>query len=98
MCKAFREPLSARQQDLLDAIYYHIEACGEAPSLHEMKSALGMSDRVLTKMLSSLQEKGWMQRGPRKTRAITLMPHMPAMLRTDSGHELVLLTKENRHR
>lgn len=66
--------LTARQKDLLSLIEESIRADGTAPSFEEMKSSLGLTSKSgVHRLLSSLEERGFIRRIPNRARAIEVI-------------------------
>lgn len=65
--------LTARQRDLLTFIRRYIGQHGIAPSFDEMKAELGLASKSgIHRMISGLEERGYISRMPDRARAITL--------------------------
>lgn len=68
------EPLTDRQSRILDAIRQSIARNGYPPSWREIADAVGLaSDDSVGYQLGKLEEKGYLRRSPRKSRAIELL-------------------------
>lgn len=56
--------LTPRQRDALDAILVHLDQHGYAPSIRELRDALGLkSTNRVFELLTGLEEKGRIRRG-----------------------------------
>lgn len=67
--------LTVRQRQLLNVIVAHIDAHdGLAPSFDEMKEALGLRSKSgVHRLLTALEERGFIERLPNRARAIGLL-------------------------
>lgn len=75
--------LTARQQQVLDAIVSHQEAHGYAPSLRELATTMGVaSTNAVREWLVGLERKGAIAREPFKSRAIRVLAPVGARTRT----------------
>jgi repressor LexA len=77
------EPLTQRQQQVLDLISGHIERHGFPPSHHELMLALGVKSQLgILKHLRTLERKGHILCQPGSSRGITLTnrPPRPVMV------------------
>jgi repressor LexA len=77
------EPLTARQQQVLDLISEHIERHGFPPSHRELMLSLGVKSQLgILKHLRALERKGHILCQPGSSRGITLSnrPPRPTML------------------
>ena len=71
------EPLTPVQLDTLRLIDEWIAGFGVAPTFDEMQHELELSSRAsVFRILSILEEKGWIARSPRRARMITVL-HKP---------------------
>lgn len=69
----FRPSLTAKQDRLLRFIEASLEHSRVAPSFEAMKAHLGISSKSgVHRLLSSLEERGYITRVPNRARAITL--------------------------
>lgn len=67
------QPLTPRQQQLLEYLRHKISAGQGAPSLRQAAEELGVSHSAVASLLQTLQEKGWIQREGRYSRTIALL-------------------------
>lgn len=68
--------LTARQRELLSFIRKYLGEHGIVPSFDEMKDALGLSSKSgVHRMIEALVERGYIERMPKRARAITLRRH-----------------------
>jgi repressor LexA len=77
--------LTRKQHELLTFIDGRIRAEGVSPSFEEMKEAVNLSSKSgIHRLLSALQERGFVRRLPNRARALEVvkMPDMPAPART----------------
>jgi len=77
------EPLTARQQQVLELISEHIERHGFPPSHRELMLSLGVKSQLgILKHIRALEKKGHLVCQPGSSRGITLAnrPPRPAML------------------
>ncbi len=69
----FAPPLTAKQNRVLTAIKLHMVTSKEAPTLEELRAALGVSSlRTVTQYLESLERKGYIVRRKHARRNIEL--------------------------
>lgn len=67
------DPLTDRQQAILDFLKAHIAREGMAPTVAETAAAFGLASPFgITKHLSALQEKGWIEIAAHKARGIRI--------------------------
>jgi repressor LexA len=66
-------PLTRRQRELLE----YLRSCDDCPSFIEMRDALGLTSKSgIHRLLSSLEERGYITRLPNRARAISIVPGM----------------------
>lgn len=66
--------LTKRQRDLLLFIRSYVGKNGIVPSFDEMKEALGLASKSgIHRLISALEERGFIRRIPGRARAITLV-------------------------
>lgn len=65
--------LTVKQKQLLDYLQQHIHRQGQAPSLRQAASHLGISHAAVAQTLRLLQEKGYLRREGRYSRTIHLL-------------------------
>lgn len=66
--------LTARMKECLSAIERHLSDRGVAPSFDELKEALGASSKSnVHRLLSALEERGFIRRIPNRARAIEIL-------------------------
>ena len=66
--------LTQKQRDLLVLIDARIKAVGVPPSYDEMKDALGLASKSgIHRLISALEERGFIRRLPNKARAIEVL-------------------------
>ena len=66
--------LTQKQRDLLILIDKRIKAVGVPPSYDEMKDALGLASKSgIHRLISALEERGFIRRLPNKARAIEVL-------------------------
>jgi repressor LexA len=69
-----REPLSKRQEDILQFISSQVREHGYPPSVREIGNAVGLSSSATVHShLSKLEQKGYIRRDPTKPRAIEVV-------------------------
>ena len=73
------EPLTNRQQEILDFIEAMVEARGYPPSVREIGDRVGLrSPSTVHSHLSSLVDAGYLRRDPTKPRALEVVARQPA--------------------
>ena len=66
--------LTRKQHELLLFIYRHLSKNGVSPSFDEMKDALGLRSKSgIHRLISGLQERGFIRRLPHRARAIEIL-------------------------
>lgn len=66
--------MTARQRALLMFVCTYIGRHGVAPSFEEMKSGLGLASKAgIHRMISGLEERGFLTHAPRRARSIRLV-------------------------
>ena len=66
--------LTRKQHELLIFIYRHLSKNGVSPSFDEMKDALGLRSKSgIHRLISGLQERGFIRRLPHRARAIEIL-------------------------
>lgn len=66
--------LTAKQQQLLAYIKAHLEQGGVSPSFEEMKEALDLKSKSgIHRLISALEERGFIRRLPNRARALEIM-------------------------
>ncbi len=69
-----KEPLTKRQQQILDFVLAEIHKKGYPPSIRDIGKAIGLSSTsTVHSHLSSLEKKGYLRRDPAKPRAIEVL-------------------------
>ena len=69
-----RGMLTRKQHELLLFIYRHLSKNGVSPSFDEMKDALGLRSKSgIHRLISGLQERGFIRRLPHRARAIEVL-------------------------
>lgn len=69
-----RQPLSARQQLVLDTVQASVDTRGYPPSMREIGKAVGLTSPSSVKhQLSTLERKGYLRRDPHRPRAIEIV-------------------------
>lgn len=89
--------LTVKQADLLSYLRTREAAGAECPSFDEMRLALDLATRSgVHRLLTALEERGWIERLPHRKRAITVLaerkafaPHTPAELERATVPELL---------
>src|SRR3546814_53444 len=66
--------LTAKQHELLHFIQQRLEASGISPSFEEMKKALGLKSKSgIHRLISALEERGFLRRLPNRARALEVL-------------------------
>ncbi|MBB2955191.1 repressor LexA [Bifidobacterium commune] len=79
------QPLTDRQQKVLDAIRKHIQRYGFAPSFREIGEVSGLKSPSSVKhQLETLEEKGYIKMNANKGRAIELVDNEPNVSETNN--------------
>jgi repressor LexA len=78
-----REPLTLRQQQLLDYFQQMTTRAGKPPSLRRAARDLGVSHAAVAQGLKSLEKKGRVKRQGRYSRAVELIRHARGDLTSD---------------
>ena len=66
--------LTQKQRDLLILIDKRIKAVGVPPSYDEMKDSLGLASKSgIHRLITALEERGFLRRLPNKARAIEVL-------------------------
>lgn len=90
-----KEMLTKKQRAVLGLIRIKIQETGYPPTVRELCAALGVqSSATAFKYLKILEEKGYIQRGKGKTRAIKLLPlirEIPLIGKAAAGNPLLAL-------
>lgn len=69
-----RAPLTLRQQEALTLVRKSIDERGVAPTLRELRDAMGVkSDATVHELLRALEAKGYVRRDPQRPRGMTLL-------------------------
>lgn len=77
--------LTAKQQQLLAYIKTHLEQGGVSPSFEEMKEALDLKSKSgIHRLISALEERGFIRRLPNRARALEIMKLPDGMEATQS--------------
>lgn len=77
--------LTAKQQQLLAYIKTHLEQGGVSPSFEEMKEALDLKSKSgIHRLISALEERGFIRRLPNRARALEIMKLPDGMDATQS--------------
>jgi repressor LexA len=78
------EPLSPRQNDVLDFLREFLDSNGYPPTLREIARHLDISGTVaVVRHLEALEKKGWIRRQPGAFRSITLVAEKPVLYPLD---------------
>lgn len=78
-----QEPLTKRQQEILDLIRATVASRGYPPSVREIGEAVGLSSpSSVHSHLSSLVEYGYLRRDPSKPRAIEVVDQHPPLTKS----------------
>lgn len=78
-----QEPLTKRQQEILDLIRATVASRGYPPSVREIGEAVGLSSpSSVHSHLSSLVEYGYLRRDPSKPRAIKVVDQHPPLTKS----------------
>ena len=76
--------LTAKQHELLHFIQQRLDASGISPSFEEMKEALGLKSKSgIHRLISALEERGFLRRLPNRARALEVM-RLPGASNTQS--------------
>ena len=65
--------LTDKQQHFLDYLQRRIIADGQAPSLREAATDLGVSHAAVAQLIKALEEKGYVKRDGRYSRSVYLL-------------------------
>ena len=69
-----RGGMTARQRALLVFLRFYIDRHGIAPTFEEMKSGLGLASKAgIHRMITGLEERGFLTHAPRRARSIRLV-------------------------
>lgn len=75
--------LTAKQHELLIFIQHRLDADGISPSFEEMKDALGLKSKSgIHRLISALEERGFLRRLPNRARALEIT-RLPEAMRAD---------------
>lgn len=75
--------LTAKQHELLIFIQHRLDANGISPSFEEMKDALGLKSKSgIHRLISALEERGFLRRLPNRARALEVT-RLPEAMRAD---------------
>ncbi len=92
-----RKPLSPRQQAVLDFVRSSVRERALAPTLREIGTALGIrSTNGVKDHLDALEGKGWIRRGPTKSRAILVVGETHAEVEAERDRLRLLVTRLRR--
>jgi len=73
--------LTRKQHELLMYIHRHLEASGVSPSFDEMKDALNLKSKSgIHRLITGLEERGFIRRLPHRARALEVVKLPDAML------------------
>ena len=88
------EPLSPKEQAILEAIKLNIKTKGYPPSIREIGQVIGLkSSSTVHTYLCRLEEKGFIHRNPTKPRAIEVLDHHTHQLYAEETISVPLLGK-----
>jgi repressor LexA len=77
--------LTAKQHELLVFIQQRLDAAGISPSFEEMKEALGLKSKSgIHRLISALEERGFLRRLPNRARALEVM-RLPEALKGEAA-------------
>jgi repressor LexA len=66
--------LTAKQKQLLD----YLDSCERCPTFEEMKAAIGSKSKSgVHRLITALEERGFVRRLPNRARAIEIVPNRP---------------------
>ena len=69
-----RKPLEALERDILDYLVDYVRTHTFQPSVREIGAEFGIkSTKTVSELLQSLEEKGWIERGPARSRGVRLL-------------------------
>ena len=69
--------LTRKQLELFNFLEKHLSASDIAPSFDEMKDALNLKSKSgIHRLVSALEERGFIRRLPNKARAIEIIKHL----------------------
>jgi repressor LexA len=66
-------PLTEKQQHVLDYLQHEIASSGQAPSLRQAATDIGVSHAAIAQILKALEEKGYLKREGRYSRTVYLL-------------------------
>jgi len=77
--------LTAKQHELLIFIQHRLDASGISPSFEEMKEALGLKSKSgIHRLISALEERGFLRRLPNRARALEVT-RLPDAMKSDTA-------------
>ncbi|HET6349369.1 MAG TPA: transcriptional repressor LexA [Candidatus Krumholzibacteria bacterium] len=89
-----RNPLTARQQEILEYVASFTRDAGYPPTVREIGRATGLrSPRSVSQHLHALEKKGFIHRGREKSRAIRVLDRPDSPVPATGGHAVPLLMR-----
>jgi repressor LexA len=72
-----RKPLTEKQKKIFEFICYHLQDVGYPPTVREIGSAFGISEKAAHDHMNAVEKKGYIKRVRGKPRAIEIMDFTP---------------------
>jgi repressor LexA len=89
-----RQPLTNRQQEILEYVSSFTHDAGYPPTVREIGRATGLrSPRSVSQHLHALEKKGYIHRGREKSRAIRVLDRPDSPVPATGGHAIPLLMR-----
>ena len=89
-----RQPLTNRQQEILEYVSSFTRDAGYPPTVREIGRATGLrSPRSVSQHLHALEKKGYIHRGREKSRAIRVLDRPDSPVPATGGHAIPLLVR-----
>ena len=72
-----RKPMTLKQERIFEFIRNHLQDTGYPPTVREIGTAFGISEKGAHDHLNAIEKKGYIRRTPRKPRAIEVLEFVP---------------------
>ena len=75
-----RKSLTKRQDRIFEFLRKHVQDTGYPPTVREIGTAFGISEKGAHDHLNAIEKKGYIRRAPKKPRAIEILEFVPKKL------------------
>ena len=72
-----RKPLTKKQERIFEFVRNHLQDTGYPPTVREIGTAFGISEKGAHDHLNAIEKKGYIRRVPKKPRAIEILEFVP---------------------